>query len=64
MKQQLKEYSEAFEAYQELSKDETFIRVAKKKAYYRFMRAKDELKALERELISEDRVIPVFDDTK
>jgi len=62
MKTALKDYSEAFELYSKLSKDETSIRLAKKQAYYRFMQCKEELRALERQIMSEDKVLPVFDD--
>ena len=56
MQTAITDYTEAFQAYEKLSHDETAIKLAKKQAYYKFMRAKDELKAIERELLAHDKV--------
>lgn len=51
MNEALKEYATAFEVYAKASKEETVVKLEKQKAYYTFMRAKENLRAEERKLM-------------
>jgi hypothetical protein len=57
MKAAIKEYQEAFEENIQASRNEVIAKDLKRKAYYRLMRAKDNLKAMERELLDDTVVI-------
>ena len=55
MENEIKEYANAIEAHIKACRDETLAKQIKKQTYYRVMRAKDELRSKERELL-EDKV--------
>jgi len=57
MKDAIIEYSSALEAHMEAVRNEMVANDAKKKSYYRLMRAKDELRAHERELLMETELL-------
>jgi len=57
MKAALLEYQLAFQENLDASKDEVTAKDRKRKAYYRLMRAKEGLKAIERELLDETIVV-------
>lgn len=53
MEQELKEYFEAVNENLKTSQDELIAKEAKRKAYYRLMRAKQAMRAKESELLEE-----------
>jgi len=56
MERVIKEYTEAINAHIKACEDATIAKVAQRNSYARVMKAKEELRAMEREML-EDKVI-------